>query len=113
MVVRDIQDPANAKNLCTIDSGAQTPQFVSGSTIAYATGTQIIKADLASGTTTILATYHTGFGSGQYAISPDGSSITYVDGNEWRLATPSGNRVLTTLPPVPARGGSPTRTTAT
>jgi len=107
MVVRDIQDPANAKNLCTIDSGAQTPQFVSGTTIAYATGTQIIKADLASGTTTILAAYHTGFGSGQYAISPDGSSITYVDGNEWRLATPSGNRVLTTLPPVPARGGSP------
>jgi Tol biopolymer transport system component len=100
IVVRDIQDPANAKNLCTIDAGAQSPQFISGSSVAYQTSdAKIIKADLAAGTTTILAT-----SSGQFAISPDGTSISYVSGNGWHLAGPSGDRVLTTLPPVPARG---------
>jgi hypothetical protein len=100
IVVRDIQDPANAKNLCTIDAGAQSPQFVSGSSVAYQTSdAKIIKADLAAGTTTILAT-----SSGQFAISPNGTSITYMSGNGWHLAGPSGDRVLTTLPPVPARG---------
>lgn len=108
IVVRDIQDPANAKNLCTLDAGAQSPQFVSGSSVAYATTSQqLIKADLTGGGTTILAGFRTGFGSGQYAISPDGGTISYMDGNEWHLAGPSGNRVLTTLPPVPARGVNP------
>src|SRR2546430_15487958 len=37
IVVRDIQDPANAKNLCTIDSAALAPQFVSASAVAYET----------------------------------------------------------------------------
>ena len=101
IVVRDIQDPANAKNLCTMDAGAQSPQFVSGSSVAYeTTEVKIIKADLATGTTTVLAA-----GSGQYAISPDGRSISYLYGNAWHLAGPSGDRVLTTLPPVPPRGG--------
>lgn len=108
IVVRDIQDPANAKNLCTLDSTALTPQFVTGTTIAYETAdNQIIKADLAGGTTTILASYTTGFGSGQYAVSPDGASISYMDGNAWHLAGPSGNRILSTLPAVPGRGVNP------
>jgi hypothetical protein len=112
IVVRDIQDPANAKNLCTIDAGATSPQFVSQTSIAYETGDlKIIKADLASGATSVLAKIAAGvsctgcFGSGQYSISPDGRSITYMDGNAWHLAGPSGDKVLTTLPPVPARGG--------
>jgi hypothetical protein len=105
IVVRDIQDPANAKNLCTLDSTVLSPQFVSASAVAYETAdNQIIKADFAGGATTILATYASGFGSGQYAISPDGRSVTYLDGNAWRLAGPSGNRVLSQLPAAPGRG---------
>lgn len=105
IVVRDIQDPANAKNLCTIDASALAPQFVSASTVAYETAdNQIVFAPLAGGATTLVATYSAGFGSGQYAISPDGRSVTYLDGNAWRLAGPSGNRVLTTLPAVAGRG---------
>lgn len=105
VVVRDIQDPANAKNICTLDSTALTPQFASGSTVMYETSSnQIIKADLTTNTTSIVATYGAGFGSGQYAVSPDGRSITYIDGDAWRLATPSGNRVLATLPAAPGRG---------
>jgi hypothetical protein len=105
VVVRDIQDPANAKNLCAFDSSASSPQFVSAASVAYETpDNQIVKADLASGATTVLATYTSGFGSGQYSISPDGASVTYLDGNSWRLAGPGGNRVLSALPPAPNRG---------
>lgn len=113
MVVRDIQDPANAKNLCTIDAAAAAPLFVSGSSIAYVAGSQIIKADLASNATSVLAKIAGGvwctgcFGLGQYAISPDGRSTTYLDGNAWHLSGPAGDKVVTTLPAVPnARGGS-------
>jgi hypothetical protein len=108
VVVRDIQDPANAHNLCTLDAAAASPRFVTATSIAYVTGdNQIIKADLTNGITTVLATYHSGFGPGQFAMSPDGGrSISYLDGNDWRLAGPSGNRVLATLPAVPGRGGT-------
>jgi hypothetical protein len=108
VVVRDIQDPANAKNLCSFDPTAQAPQFVNAATVAYETpANQIVKADLATGATTVVATYSAGFGSGQYAFSPDGSSVTYIDGNAWHLTGPSGNRVLTTLPAVTGRGTNP------
>jgi hypothetical protein len=107
-VIRDIQDPANAKNLCRFDAAALSPQFASATQVIYTTaGNQIIKADLVSGTTAVLATFGAGFGSGQYSMSPDGRSITYIDGNAWHLASPSGNKVLTTLPPVPGRGVNP------
>lgn len=106
VVVRDIQDPANAKNLCSFDSNVLSPQFVNGSTVAYETSdNQIVVAPLAGGATALAAGYSAGVaGSGQYAVSPDGHSITYLDGNQWHLAGPSVNRVLTTLPAVPARG---------
>jgi hypothetical protein len=108
IVVRDIQDPANAKNLCTIDATAQSPQFVGQTSIAYETANlQIIKADLTSSSTNVLATYHPGFGTGQFAISPDGRSVTYLDGNAWHLIGASGDKLLTTLPAVPGRGASP------
>ena len=108
VVVRDIQDPANAKNLCTFDTSAQSPQFVSATSVAYETSNnQIIRADLSSGATTILATYSSGFGSGQYSISPDGGSISYLDGNSWRMTGAHGNKVLSTLPAAPNRGVNP------
>jgi Tol biopolymer transport system component len=108
IVVRDIQDPANAKNICTIDAGASSPQFVAQTSIAYeTTDLKIIQADLTNGNTNVMATYHSGFGSGQYSISSDGKSVTYIDGNAWHLAGPSGDKVLATLPPVPARGVGP------
>jgi len=107
IVVRDIQDPANAKNLCQFDTGATSPQFVSATQVAYETGSnQLIKVDLATGSTTLLAGSG-GSGSRQFAASPDGQSITYLDGNAWHLLTPSGDRVLTTLPAVPGRGVNP------
>jgi hypothetical protein len=108
VVVRDIQDPSNARNLCKFDAAASAQQFVSATQVTYETAAgEIIRADLITGATTVLAAYGSSFGSGQYAISPDGRSVTYLDGNAWRLSGPSGDRLLTTLPAVPARGVSP------
>ena len=109
VVVRDIQDPAHARNLCTFDPGASSPQFVSASQVAYETaGGQIVESDLAAGgASTTVASFATGFGSGQYATSPDGHSLTYIDGNAWHLLNASGNHVLTSLPAVPGRGTNP------
>jgi hypothetical protein len=105
IVVRDIQDPANAKTLCRFDATATSPQFVSATRVAYETpDNQIVIADLASGISKVIATFSAGFGSGQYSISPDGNSVTYVDGNAWHLITQSGNKLLTTLPAVGGRG---------
>jgi Tol biopolymer transport system component len=108
VVVRDIQDPAHARNLCAFDSTVLSPQFVSGTTVAYETGdNQIIEADLAGSATTLLATYSAAFDSGQYAFSPDGKSMTYLDTDGWHLLGQSGNRVLAHLPAAPGRGVSP------
>ena len=108
VVVRDIQDPVNAHTLCKFDPASTSQQFVSATQVAYETAAaQNIKSDLVTGTTAVLASFGAGFGSGQYAISPDGRSVTFLDGNAWRLSGPSGDRLLTTLPPVPARGVSP------
>ena len=108
VVVRDIQDPANAKNVCSFDPAATSPQFVSATQVAYETASnELIKADLTTGATSLIATFGGGLGSGQYSVSPDGQSFTYLDGNAWHLVTTAGNKVLTTLPAAPGRGVNP------
>ena len=108
VVVRDIQDPANAKNVCRFDPAAMSPRFINATSVAYETASnELIRADLTTGSTALIATFGGGLGSGQYSVSPDGSSVTYLDGNAWHLITPAGNKVLTTLPAVPGRGVSP------
>lgn len=107
VVIRDIQDPAHARSLCIFDAAVLSPQFASGTAVAYETSAnQIVKADLAGGGAVVLATYTSGFDSGQYAFSSDGRSMTYLDTNAWHLVTSSGNRILSTLPPAPGRGVS-------
>src|SRR5438105_14158142 len=50
VVVRGIQGPAPARNLCILDSSAQSPLFVSGSTVPCATASdQITRADPSGG----------------------------------------------------------------
>jgi hypothetical protein len=108
VVVRDIQDPANAKNLCTFDAAATSPRFASATQVAYETASnELVKADLVSGSTSLIATFGGGLGSGQYSVSPDGQSVTYLDGGAWHLFTTSGNRILTTFPAVGGRGADP------
>jgi hypothetical protein len=109
VVVRDIQDPAHAKNLCTFDANVIGPSFVGASTVAYVTpDRQIVEAPLADGPANIVATFGGSvLTSGQFAVSPDGRSLTYLDENAWHLVGPAGNRILTTLPPSAGRGINP------
>ena len=109
VVVRDIQDPANAKNLCAFNANVISPEFVSASVVAYSTPDhQIVSAPLGGGAATTWATYSgSPQQSGQFAFSPDARSMTYIDGNAWHLVTASRDRVLTTLPPIPNRGINP------
>jgi len=110
VVVRDIQDPANAKTLCTFDGATSAQQFVSATTVAYETlDHKIVEASLSGGAATVMATFSTGFDGGLYQFSPDGSSLTYVTGNDWHLASASADRVLTTMPALPGRGVSPSQ----
>jgi Tol biopolymer transport system component len=79
---------------------------VSSAAVAYETADgQLVRAPFASGPPIALVPGRTGIG--QYAISPNGQSISYLEGNAWHLATPSGDRLLTTLSAVPARGVNP------
>ena len=109
VVIRDIQDPAHARNLCRFDSTAFNPQFISASQIAYVTGAgQLVRADLSTGSITQLANPGGGFAPGLYSVSPDGSAQTYLNGDGWHLVNGGGgDRLLTTLPPVPGRGVNP------
>ncbi len=108
VVVRDIQDPANAKNVCSFSSNVISPQFVSASQVAYSTPDhQIMSAPLGGGAATTWASSGSAPLSGQFAFSPDGRSMSYLDGNAWHLVGPSGDRVMTTLPPIPSRGINP------
>jgi len=106
-VIRDIQDPANARNVCSFAPGAVNPQFVSATIVAYETAdNQIIKAVAGASGTTVLATYTT-YGSGQYAFSPDGSAMSYLDGGAWRMVDTSGNHLLASLPAAASRPSVP------
>jgi hypothetical protein len=108
VVVRDIQDPAHARNLCTFSTSVSSPQFVTGTEVAYETAEHQIVKETMGGSAAVLATYTPGFDSGQYAFSPDGRLMTYLDSNAWHLVGPAGDRILTTLPAAPGRGVSPT-----
>lgn len=107
VVIRDIQDPANARNVCSFAPGAANPQFVSATTVAYETAdNQIIKATAGASGTTVMANFTT-YGSGQYAFSPDGNALTYLDGSAWRMVDASGNHLLATLPAATAHPSVP------
>jgi hypothetical protein len=108
VVIRDIQDPAHAKNLCSFDPSVVSPKFIDAEGIVYETSNrQIVEVRLATNVATLIAGYGQGFDSGEYAVSPDGRFVSYIDGNDWRLAGPAGSRALTTLPALPGRGVSP------
>ncbi len=110
VVVRDITDTSAAQNLCSFDSGAQNPQFVTATQVAYTTAAgQLIKADLTTGATTlVVASFGPGFGVGSYSWQPNNpEEMTYTGTDGWHLKTAAGDHVLSTLPPVPGRGVNP------
>ena len=119
VVLRDITDLANPRTLCTF-AGTPSPRFVTASVISFSEGGanlgdpgDVLRVDLGAASQRKVATWSgSTFGSGLFDWSPDGQSATYVapagDGWAWHLLTAgAADRVLTTMPPVPGRGGSP------
>jgi hypothetical protein len=118
IVLRDITNTAAAQTICNF-TGQIGPRFATASIVGYTEGTESVgspgdikRLDLAAATASTVASWsNSGFGSGSFDWSPDGTKLTYIGtgspGPTWHLLAGGTDRVLTTLPPVPGRGTSP------
>ncbi len=120
-VLADVSSPKAPRTLCGISGGAFQPQLVTQTMISWyasqgsptANGTSVIAVlDLFSGTSTIAATWSGGsFMDGLHAWSPDRGFLAYVasdsSGVQLHVLSGGGDRVVTTLGPVPGRGPNP------
>lgn len=120
--VMDVTNALSPLELCTITGHpALTPQLVTQSMISwYATqngannpGQSVISvADLSTGTSTVVASWQGGgFLDGLHAWSPDRGFLAYVtsdsSGVNLHLLSGGGDRVVSTLGAIPARGVNP------
>ncbi len=120
-VLADVSNPKIPRTLCAISGGSFAPQLVTQTMISWAAtegspsaaGTSLIASlDLFSGTSTIVASWSGGsFMDGLHAWSPDRGFLAYVASNSsgvaLHLLSGGGDRVITTLGPVPGRGLNP------
>src|SRR5215472_6006633 len=120
-VLADVTNPKSPRTLCTISGGSYAPQLVTQTMISWAAtqgspsaaGTSLIAIlDLLSGTSTIVASWSGGsFMDGLHAWSPDRGFLAYVasdsSGVALHLLSGGGDRVVTSLGPVPGRGLNP------
>lgn len=114
-VVRDITDLANPRTDCNL-GGANGVRMVAATRVAYTSGEastiHLLVADLTNGSSSqVVAFPIAGFGSGSFAFSADGTSVTYLAGDStgltWHLLSGGSDRVLATYPAVPGRGVDP------
>ena len=120
IIVRDITDIGHPANRCKLNGGSYF-RFISATRLSYivtASGDQgapgaLYIFDMATGATSLVRAWsYGGFGSWEYAWSPDGSHLTYIDSDShqdmrWHLLSSAGDRLLSDLGPVPARGANP------
>lgn len=120
-VLADVSNPKAPRTLCSVSGGSFQPQLVTQTMISwFATqgspsnaGTSVIAIlDLFNGASTVAATWSGGgFLDGLHAWSPDRGFLTYLasDANSvaWHVLSGGGDRMITTLGSVPARGINP------
>jgi hypothetical protein len=120
MVLADVTDARNPRAICSI-AGAWMPQLVTQTTISWSAtqggpGTSgdsvIVVDDLFTGNSTVAATWSGGaFMDGLHAWSPDRGFLAYVTSDAGavnvHLLSGGGDRVVSTLGPVPGRGANP------
>lgn len=120
-MLADVSTPTSPKTICTLSSGALTPQLVTQTMISWsatqgsptAAGTSVIAVlDLFAGTSTIAATWSGGsFMDGLHAWSPDRGFLAYVasdaGGVQLHLLSGGGDRVVAGYGAVPGRGLNP------
>jgi dipeptidyl aminopeptidase/acylaminoacyl peptidase len=119
IVVRDVTDVGHPVSRCSISAGVYL-RFVNGTHISYivmassdlgAPGALYL-VDLQTQTTSLVRAWtYGGYLSWVYAWSPDGQALTYLTSDStavvWHLLSASGDRILSTLGPVPGRGVNP------
>ena len=120
-ILADVTDAAHPLVMCSF-AGAWQPQLLTQTTVAWyasqghpgALGTSVIVTlDVFSGISALVATWQGGdFLDGIFAWSPDQSLLAYVTSDassvNLHLLSGGGDRVVSTLGPVPGRGVSPT-----
>lgn len=119
-VLADVTDPIHPKTLCTL-TGLWQPQLVTSTEMSWAAsqhapgipGPSVIATlDVSSGTPAVVTSWQGGgYLDGIHAWSPDGTLLVYLtsdtSGVSLHLRSGGGDRVLTTLGAVPARGVNP------
>jgi hypothetical protein len=116
IVVRDVTDVAQPVSRCSITSVSYL-RFVNATHISYISESSsdlgasgaLYLVDLQTQITTLVRAWaYGGYLSWVYAWSPDGQALTYLNSDQaglaWHLLSASGDRTLSTLGPVPARG---------
>ncbi len=120
-ILADVTDAKIPKTLCGISGGNFSPTLVTQTMISWyasqgspgASGTSVIAVlDLFTGTSTVAASWSGGgFMDGLHAWSPDRGFLAYVasdqTGVNLHVLSGGGDRVVTTLGTVTARGINP------
>lgn len=120
VIVRDITDITHPVSRCTFAGTGANFRFYDAAHVSYVVTASsdlgapgaLYLANLVTRTTSlVLAWSYGGFASGIYAWSPDGQELTYLSsdtsGLKWHLLSGGGDRVLSTLGKIQARGVSP------
>jgi dipeptidyl aminopeptidase/acylaminoacyl peptidase len=118
-VVRDVTDISKPVTRCTIYGGSYF-RFKDATHISYlslqnsnmGSPGALYVADLVTGASSLVRSFTDGrYMSSVYSWSPDGQSLTYLSsdasGVKWHLQNVAGDRVLSDLGTVPARGANP------
>jgi dipeptidyl aminopeptidase/acylaminoacyl peptidase len=120
IAVRDVTDLAHPVTRCTFNGGSYF-RFRDETHVSYIVTTSPLRlgapgslylADLQTGTTSLVRSWsYGGDMSWVYSWSPDGQSLTFLTSDEsgvqWHMLSASGDRTLSNLGTVPARGADP------
>src|SRR6202162_2748758 len=119
-ILADVSDARNPRTICTL-TGSWSPALVTQTMISWSAtqgspgtpGDSLIGVlDLFTGTSTVVATWSGGgFMDGLHAWSPDRGFLAYVtsdsSGVNLHLLSGGGDRVVSSMGPVPGRGKNP------
>jgi len=117
IAVRDLTDLAHPVTRCGFSGGAYF-RFISATRVSYIVTSgslgspgALYMADLTTSTTSLVRAWSSGgYASWVYAWSPDGQKLTYLSsdsgGVKWHILSAAGDKTLTSLGTVPARGVS-------
>jgi hypothetical protein len=120
-VLADVSNATSPRTICGISGGSFQPQLVTQRMISWSAtkgtpntpATSVIAVlDLFNGVSTVAATWSGGsFMDGLHAWSPDRAFLAYIasdtNGVAVHLLSGGGDRVVTTMGPVPGRGPDP------